>query len=292
MRGYVLVLLAAVFWGISGVAAKWIFISGVATPLTVSQTRVLVGWLAFLAAGLVGHPRDLAVAPRDLWRFFLLGVIGVAGANFGLYFAISRMDAALADLIQFTAPAMVALWMWMRHEEDLSRHKLSALVLTTIGVTLALGIAERHVRVSAVGALSAFGSALSYAFLMVWGKHLSRRYSQLVSLHYAMLSAALFWFALQSPARLLEAVHGPQTALLLAGFGVISVVIPYSCFFAGLRRVPASGAGIASTLEPVVMAIGAHLALAENLTVTQIAGVALVLLGIVVMELDRTAREP
>jgi drug/metabolite transporter (DMT)-like permease len=290
MLGYLFVILAAVFWGISGILAKRIFVAGLATPLTISETRVFVGWLAFLLYAIArGGLAALRVPLSDLWRFALLGVIGVAGANFGLYFAISKMDAALADVIQFTAPTMVAAWMWLRGEEQFDAKKLLALVATTLGVALALGLATKTVRMSPLGTISALISALSYTFLMVWGKHLSMKYDRVVILHYAMLGAFLFWLCIQPPAKLALQLSF-SSFFLLGAFGVVSVVIPYTCFFLGLSRVPASGAGIVSTLEPVVIAIGAHFTLGEHLTFSQIVGVALVLCGVGLVEFSRNAR--
>lgn len=287
MVGYLFVILAAVFWGFSGILARWIFLSGVATPLTVSETRVFVGWIGFLLYAMMrGRIDCLQVPRRELWRFGLLGVIGVAGANFGLYYAISKMDAALADVIQFTAPTIVAIWMWLNREEPFDKVQLLALASTTSGVALVLGLAEKTVTVSFIGALSAFLSAISYAFLMIWGKHLSARYDRTTILHYAMLAAFLFWLCIQPPTALASQLS-PHSLWVLGSFGIVSVIIPYSCFFAGLSRVPASGAGIVSTLEPVVMALGASFLLGEHLSWSQVLGMVLVLIGVVLVEFSR-----
>jgi drug/metabolite transporter (DMT)-like permease len=285
LTGYLYVFLAATCWGISGIAAKWMFLHEVATPVTVSQTRVFVGWIVFLSWVLLRNPRALLVPWRDLWRFALLGVIGVAGANFGLYFAISHMSAAIADVIQFTAPAMVAAWMWMRREEPFELRAMFALLLTTVGVVFALGLLEQKLTLSLPGVISAFGSALSYAFLMVWGKHLGRRYDQIVILHYAMLTATAFWAFVHPPTQLLPLLSASH-ALMLVGFGILSIAIPYFSFFAGLRRVLASRAGIVSTLEPVVMAVGAWAILGEALHSTQVLGFFMVIGGVVLVQLS------
>lgn len=288
--GYLFIILAAGFWGTSGIVAKWFFLHEVATPLTVSQTRVFVGWATFFALSLVRSPRSLRVSARDLGMFVLLGIIGVAGANFGLYFAISRMDTAVADVIQFTAPTMVAVWLWGRREESFDFTKMWALIFTAIGVGLALGFASRRVDVSLVGAISAFLSAFCYAFLMIWGKRLSERYDPLVVLHYAMFAAFVAWCFIQAPHKLVSELKLSEFAFLM-GFGVISVVAPYLCFFAGLRRVPATGAGIVSTLEPVVMAVGAWQCLGEQLGTSQWLGIVLVLTGVVMVQVSPHERK-
>ncbi|GIX44286.1 MAG: membrane protein [Candidatus Sumerlaea sp.] len=282
--GYLFIVIASFFWGISGIFAKHLFQGGSATPLLVSHTRVIVGWLSFLVYLSVCCPGKLRVSLTDLWRFALLGVIGVAGANFGLYFAISHMDAAVADVIQFTAPVMVAVWMVVRGFERMDLRRAFALLLSVIGVMCATGVLDRNPKVTWLGFASAAGSAFAYAFLMIWGKHLSARYSQATMLHWAFFVTALFWCAWNSPAQLVSAVGNWPVAWQLAVLGLTSVTVPYACFFAGLRRIPASTAAIISTLEPVFMALLGWLILGERLALFQLLGIAFVVGAVILVE--------
>jgi drug/metabolite transporter (DMT)-like permease len=66
---------------------------------------------------------------------------------------------------------------------------------------------------------------------------------------------------------------------------LVSTVIAVSCFFAGLRRVGPSEAAILSTFEPPVTVMLAFLVLGERLTMPQLAGGALVLAAVVMLQL-------
>jgi drug/metabolite transporter, DME family len=285
--GYSLILLAASFWGGSAVLAKHLLRGASADALLLSQARVTFAWLLLLVMLAVRRRDALRVRVGDLWHFVLLGVVGVAGANFFLYFAVGKMDTAVADLIQFTAPLMVALWMWQRGFETMDRSKIAALTLSLVGSALALGVLEGGRTLNAIGAASAIASAFCYAFLIVWGKHLSRRYSMATYLHYALLGASLFWACLTPPWRFVAVIGNGRTLLLLVGFAVTSVFIPYQCFFAGLKRVPASRAAIVSTWEPVFVTICAWAFLGENLSILQVCGIVLVLAAIATIETVR-----
>ncbi len=289
-RGYFLILVAATFWGGSAVFAKHLFADGTVGPLLISQTRVTFAWLLVLGWLAVRNPGALRVRPRDLPAFLLLGVLGVAGSNFFLYFAVGRMDTATADIIQFTAPAMVALWMWWRGFEGFDAAKGASLTMALVGASLALGVGKAGARLDSLGVASAVASAFSYAFLMVWGKHLSRRYPPAAYLHYSMLGAALFWCFVTPPWRLVAAVPGGHLWGTLVLFAVASAVIPYGCFYAGLKRVPASRAGIVGMWEPVMVSVAGWALLGESLTGLQIAGIALVIAAIVVIEIAPAAR--
>lgn len=285
--GYFYILAAAVFWGSAVVFSKYLGTIVTADALLLSQARVTFAWIILMTFMVTARRGQLVINYSDLWRFGLLGVIGFAGANFLLYYSFKGMDVAVADLIQFTAPAIVVAWMAILGKERLDPPKLVALVLSLIGCGLALGVLDAEWRIAApVYFYSAAASALCYAFLLIWGKSLSGRYSMLTFLHYALLGATLFWCTIVPPWDFVsQLIAAPARAGMLVGFGIMSVLAPYICFFTGLKRISASRAGIVSTFEPVVVAIGGALFLGEHLGLWQLIGIGLVLAAIILLEL-------
>ncbi|MGI8908256.1 MAG: DMT family transporter [Candidatus Sumerlaeaceae bacterium] len=287
--GYSFILLAALCWGASGIIGKYWGTVGVADALLLSQARVTFAWLVLFIGLVLFGRRHLRISFRELLRFALLGLIGVAGANFMLYFAINRMNVAVADLIQFTAPLLVALYLSARGIERMDLPKVLALALSLIGSGLALGVVNGSFNLPAIAVASAFASALCYGFLIVFGKGLTRDYSMWTFLHYALLTATLFWLCITPPMEFVQHLKEPAELARLFGFGMLSILLPYVFFFSGLKRVPASRAGIVSTFEPVVMAVGSWLVLGDPLSRWQVVGVALVLAAIAVVEMTSKA---
>jgi len=283
--GYLLILLSATFWGASGVIAKYLSRYGVADALLMSQSRVTFAFVMLLAGLCVYNRKQLRVRPSDIWRFALLGLIGFAASNFTLYYAIERMDTAIADVIQFSAPVMVALYMWWRGIETLDRAKIISLVMSTTGVALALGIFKEGHYINLNGFVSAVLAAFSLAFIIIWGKMLSRTYAWQTYLLYGFFGAAIFWMFIRPPWIFFPLVSSPKTLLILAGFSIYSALLPYSLFFMGLKRISASRAGILSTWEPVVIMILAWIVMRERLDFLQVAGILSVIGAIVIIEL-------
>jgi drug/metabolite transporter (DMT)-like permease len=58
---------------------------------------------------------------------------------------------------------------------------------------------------------------------------------------------------------------------------VFSTLVPFACFYAGLRSLPPAQAGILATTEPVVAVLSAAVILGETLHALQWLGAALVL---------------
>ncbi|MCX7716844.1 MAG: EamA family transporter [Candidatus Sumerlaeaceae bacterium] len=289
--GYVFVILAACCWGGSAVAAKALSLGNVAGALLLSQSRVTVAWVIILVYLLARSPARLRVPLSDLAAFAVFGICGIAGANYFLYFAIERMDAAVADVIQFTAPLLVAVWLHATRQERFDKTKSVALALAMAGVVLSLGLPSGVRSLSAAGVVSAAVSALCFACMIVLGKSLSRRHDPIVYLHYGFAASALFWAVIAPPWTLPARIGSWQTAGLLVVFGFTSALLPYVFFLAGLRRAPASRAAIVSTLEPAIIAVGAYLFLGESLTVSQMTGISLVIAAVGVIEAAPIARE-
>ena len=138
LRGYVMILGSAVFWGTSATAAKALFNQQLDTVLVV-QARVTVS-IALLLLFYLFFRRDfLRMDPRELWKFALLGCIGVAGTNYTYYFTIKETTVATAILIQYTAPLLVMLYAVWSGEERFTSAKVVAVVLSLGGCFLAVG---------------------------------------------------------------------------------------------------------------------------------------------------------
>jgi drug/metabolite transporter (DMT)-like permease len=76
--------------------------------------------------------------------------------------------------------------------------------------------------------------------------------------------------------------------LTLAALIVFSTVLPLMLMAEGVRRVGASRAALISTLGPPATAIMAYHLTGEVLTLSQLAGIALVIIGVLSLELGRS----
>ncbi len=285
VKGYLMIMAAATFWGVSATAAKFLLNQHVDTILIV-QMRVTVSAVVVLLFYLIFKPHLLRVGVRDLWLFVLLGVIGVAGANFTYYFTIKESTVATAIILQYTAPLFVMAYTTIVGEERFTMLKLVAAVVSLAGCFLAVGAYDTSVvKLSTVGLISGAGSMFCFAFLNIFSRQILQRYTVWTMTAYAFLAASVFWLAVNPPSMIVAQSPSAATWGGLILLAIISVLIPHSLFFAGLRSVVASRAVITSTLEPVVAMATAALFLGEFLQPGQIVGAALVAGAILLLQM-------
>lgn len=288
LRGRLLIALATVFWGGSATLARYVFRDHAVPPLHAVEMRLVVAviilglWLASR------RPGALRIARADVGYFLVLGLFGMAAVQGTYYHAIATLGVGLAILIQYVAPSLIVLY-------DLARRR-AVQRSTLLGVGVALGgtvmlvgdVDPVALKASPLDWAVGFGSALAFAFYIVFSKRGLAKYPPETVLFYALLVAATFWSVAVPPAHILQAGHPPGVWLAFVALGVLNTLVPFALFYAGLRELTSAQAGVVATLEPVVAVLAAAAFLGEGLRPLQWLGAA----GVLAAAILATRRRP
>lgn len=282
LLGYVEAVLAASLWGSSGIFAVHLFRLGV-PPESVALQRPLVG-LAFLVVWMAWRtPSALRVDGRGLVVLALGG--GVAVGLFQLAYQLSTDAVGVPTTVAllYLAPAIVAAASGPLLGEWPSRRRVALVAVTLTGVWLSvLGAREVTTRFGSHGLTWGVLAGASYAAYTLFGRFASPRYGSASTVLYSTAGGCVLL------AVLLPALSGPLVwpatgagwALLVA-FGGLTIAVAQFLFFDALGRIEASGASVATAVEPAVAALLATLLLAQGLEPTGWLGVGLIVAGVV-----------
>jgi drug/metabolite transporter (DMT)-like permease len=258
----------------------------VGTLLAVRFALAAVLFWALVLALRGGEPAG-ALRRRDIATGLGLGACGYALQS-GCYFAaLERIDASLLALLLYTFPAMVAAAALALGRDRLDAPRLAALGLALGGLVLVLAGAG-------TGTLNPLGAGLGLAAAVVYTTYILVS-DGLVGRMRPLLLAALVSTGAAATLTAGSALLGQLRPgdLTVAAWGwaaclaVVSTVGAIGLFFAGLRRVGPTTASILSTVEPLVTVLLAYLVFGETLLAVQLAGGALVLAAVVVLQARR-----
>ncbi len=303
VRGYVYIAVATFFWGIAATLGRAAFTGRLLPggqalrpidPLILSQSRTTFSFLVLLPVLMFSRSwRRLRLPAADLRQMLLLGVLGVAVSNYFYYLAIQKTNVATAIILQYTAPVWVLLYAVARGLQKPTLQRVAAVVLALIGVTLVIGIfGSGGFRLDRVGVAAALLASLSFAFYNVGGHSILARYDRWTVLLYTTGGASLFWMMVNSPWKIAATHYGNQQWLFLLLFSLLSVLAPFSLYFAGLQHLEPTRAIVVSCLEPVFSIVIAAFVLGEVLHLLQTLGIILVLAAILVVQTpDRRSPE-
>ncbi len=303
VRGYLYIASAAFLWGIAATLGRAAFTGRVLPkgqalrpidPLILSQSRATLSFIVLLIAlVLLRGWKRLRLPIADFRRMFVLGILGVAASNYLYYLAIQRTNVATAIILQYTAPILVLLYTVARGLQKPTMQRVATVALAVTGIALVIGIfGSGGFRLDTIGVLAALGAAFSFAFYNIGGHSILARYDRWTVLLYVILSAALFWIVVNPPWKIVAAHYSGSQWLFLLVFSMVSVLAPFSLYFAGLQHLEPTRAIVVSCLEPVFSIVIAAVTLGEVMKPLQTVGIVLVLIAIVIVQLpDRKMHE-
>jgi drug/metabolite transporter (DMT)-like permease len=295
--GVALVLVSACGFGSGALFAKPVYAAGVGWHVLMAW-RFLVGaalaWALLLASP--GRRRGLlALDRRAIVVALALGVLYVG--NSGTYYAgLESVDASLAALIVYIYPALVAVLSLRIGRRLEGARAWLALGLALAGVALTVG-GISAAKAPPLGALLlVVASPVIYAVWIVLAARLSgeRRDADASAAGASaaaatalMMSAtaAVYWGTALVAGRAVEPAAIPAIAWpALLAIGAIATFLAIQGFYAGAQRVGAAQAALLSTIEPLWTIGLAALLLHETLSPLQLAGGALILVGVVIAQ--------
>jgi drug/metabolite transporter (DMT)-like permease len=302
VRGYAFIAAATLLWAIAATLGRAAFTgrllpSGQALepidPVILSQSRVTISFLVLLPALVLRRGwRNLKLPAADFGRLVLLGVLGIAASNYLYYLAIKRTNVATAIILQYTAPVLVLLYMVARGLQKATAQRVAAVGLSVLGSALAIGVVGTSGwRLDGIGVMAALLAAVSFAYDNIAGHRILARYDRWIVLLYTTFSAGAFWLIVNPPWRLVAAHYSGAQWGFLAVFALVSVLAPFSLYFAGLQHLEPTRAIVASCLEPVLSILLAALLLGEALRPVQVLGIVIVLAAIVIVQLPERPGE-
>ena len=277
LLGRWLVFLATVFWGTTATLARSVFRDDRVPAQTVVELRLTIA-AGLLFVWLAARNRAaLQVRPGDRLYLVILGLFGVAAVQGSYYYSISKLGVGLAILLQYVAPSLIVLWEIARGRRP-SPPTVIAVTLALAGTALLVGgIDTAAIHASALDWTVGASSAVIFAFYVLASKRALARYAPETVLVYTFAIAAAFWAAVTPPWRIVAAGYSGRLWFKFALLGVFSTLVPFRCFYAGLKRLPPVEAGVIATAEPVVAILSAFLLLGEGLKPGQMLGAALVI---------------
>ena len=273
-------------------------------PLVAVFPVFLLAWLRFGIGGMAmlpwlrKPPGELPMTARTRQLVFLESFVGNFLFSICMLYGVSMTSAVSAGVIMAAIPAVVALMSWAFLRERIGLRTWAAVACAAIGIGL-LALSQSGHGTPAettgvanggtpwLGNLLVFGAVLCEASYAVIGKKLTgalgpKRITSLIN---------LWGLLLVTPFGVYMALHydfsavPPGIWLLLVFYALAASVWTVWLWMTGLKRVPASQAGVFTVMLPVSAALVGVLVLDEQMAGAQLLAFAVALAGVVLATL-------
>ncbi|BBI99239.1 multidrug DMT transporter permease [Ferrigenium kumadai] len=281
-------LLAAVGFSAKAILVKLAYLDSV-DAVTLLALRMVFSVPFFIGVAIWArrqHAEPLNTHDRLL--VLGLGLIGYYCSSFLDFLGLQYISAGLERLILFLYPTMTVILSALLYKRAIGRKVIAAMALSYAGIALVflhdLGAKEGSI---VLGASLVFASTLSYSIYLVGAGHAIARIGTMRFTAYAMVvasAACVLQFVAMRP---MSALDLPLRVYELSvAMAIFSTVLPVFLLSFAIRRIGSGSASLIGTVGPVSTIYMAYVILGESLSLLQIAGSALVLVGVLIISLN------
>jgi drug/metabolite transporter (DMT)-like permease len=275
------------FWGMSFVWSS--ILLKFYEPVAIIFIRLIIssGFL-YLIGFLMKSNRK--IHREDLFLLFLSSVFNpflyFLGENYGLKYSTSTVTAVIIATIPVFSPIVARITL----NERLAWYNVAGILISFIGVIVMLLNSEMNLTVHPIGILflaGAVASALVYSVLL---KKLSEKYSPLTLISYQNLIGAFlfmpFFFAFEYK-HFMKVIPDSRIIGSFLFLGILASSLAYVFYAKTMKELGISKSNIFTNLIPVFTAIFSFFILSERFTPFKLAGMIIVIGGVIITELNQ-----
>jgi drug/metabolite transporter (DMT)-like permease len=289
---WVVFLTLGFLWGSSYLWIK-IGLEGGLPPLTLIAGRLVLGAL-FLVTVVALARQELPRSPRMYGHLFVMGIVNIVLPFILITVGEQSIDSALASILNATVPlTVIVLAPMFLPDERITVARVAGLAVGFAGVILLVAPGLVDLSDSDMsGELMMVGSSICYGIGNVYARRnvhgLRPMIPALFQVSFAALVVVPLALVVDNPFRTVHPTPGALVAVAWLGF--LGSGFAYLCYFTLLQRWGATRTSMVAYLLPVVgIALGAAV-LGEPITLNRIAGTALVIAGIALVNSGAAVR--
>jgi drug/metabolite transporter (DMT)-like permease len=290
--GLAFAVVSATTFGMSGALASGLLGTGWSAGAVV-LVRIGIAALVVAPFGALALRGRWNLLRRNAGLIVTYGVLAVAGSQFCYFSAVAHMPVGPALLIEYTAPATVVVWLWLRHGQRPGPATLVGAGLAAVGLVLVLDVLS-GAHLNTAGVLWALGAMVGAAAYFVISADESNGLPPIALAAAGLLVGAVVLGLLglvgllsMDTSTALTSYSGHSFAwwVPLVVLGLVTAALSYTTGIAAGRRLGSRLASFVALLEVVAGVVFAWLLLGQLPRTVQLLGGLLILAGVVGVKL-------
>ena len=281
----------ALFWGINGILSNILFDRVAITPDWLTTARLLISGIVLLIYAVLRRQNIFAIwrEPKSAIRLILFSLIGVYFAQSSFVRTLYYGNAAVATVLQYTAPAMIIILLALIQRRIPQRPEGIAVILSLIGVFLLVtngqfDALQISFKTLLYGLMSAVGLV---AYTLIPGPLLAK-FDAILVVGWGMFIGGImanFAAPLYHPSYHFDGIDLVLLSLII----VFGSIVAFVWYVASLKHVKPETAGMLGMLEPLSATILSALVLGVAFHGWQVVGIVLTLGAIVITNMAKAS---
>ena len=276
-------LLTAIFWGGTFIAGR--LLSDHVAPFSAAFLRFVIASIPLLFMTYRMEGRFPPIQKEKVFYLLLLGLTGVFSYNVFFFKGLRLIHAGRASLIIANNPIFITIASFFLFKEKLNAVKIVGILVSVTGAMVAISRGNLQGMLTesfGYGELFIFLAVLSWVAYSLIGKRVMQDFSAIEAVTYASVTGAIMLF----PAALAEGMSTDIFDYSLVNWfslfylGFFGTVLGFVWYYEGIQKLGPSKASLFINFVPIAAIILAFLFLGEPITISLLAGAAMVSLGV------------
>lgn len=282
-KGIITVTLAAIIFGFTPILGKFSYMEG-SNTLSLTFYRSFMS-LPVIYAILKAKKIPMSVSKPELSKLTFLGVLGPSLTALMLYGAYNYIPVGMTTTIHYIYPVLVTAVCIVFFKEKISREKIAAVVLSTIGISMFF---EGDITQNTTGILLAILSGCTYgAFIIFIDKSGIKGMHPLKFCFYTCVSSStfLFIFGISTKSLVFNMTFAGWIYTFLVSIFVS--IVANSLMQIGIRHVGSTVTAIVGMFEPITSVIMGIIFLHEPFTLKNTIGSIFIIAAVSILTLAK-----
>ena len=256
--------------------------------------RMLFSLPFYIIIALIYKPKQTEkIEKRDYGWILFFGFIGYYLASYFDFLGLKFIKAGLERIILFVYPTLVLIISKIFLKTKISNKQILVIIITYLGVVITFwGEVQFENEKMILGGFLIFLSALTYASYLVGSGWLIPKFGVVLFTSYAMIVSAVCVIIHYLITDRMDITNYSREVYIL-GFlmAVVSTLIPSFLVSLAIKKLGSSNFSIIGSVGPISTIILAYLFLDERLSLLQLIGASIVLIGVGIISVSKRKKK-
>lgn len=250
--GIVLVLSAAILWGITGTVAQYLFQFHQFTKDWLVVARLLFAGLLLLLFSIAKRdPNVWTIWKESSLSLIYFGLLGLLAVQYTFFSAIEASNAATATLLQYLAPVIIVFYVTLRLKSLPTRQQVIAIFFALVGTLLLVTNGNlQELSISGWALFWGITSAFALAFYTLQPLNLLKKYGSVIVVGWGMIIGGIGMSFIHPPWKI-EGIISPISILAVAFIVIFGTLIAFILYLESLKYLKATETSLLACAEPL-----------------------------------------
>lgn len=254
LKGFCLAVLAALFWGVSGTFAQFLFQQRGINIEWLITIRLLISGICLLLYAKLADKTELFEIwknKKDAIQLVVFSITGMLAVQYTYFAAIKYSNAATATVLQYAGPVIIAVYLSFKNKRVPVLVEIAAIVLAVLGTFLLVTHGDTSsLSVSGIALFFGLASAVALAVYTLQPVKLLSKYKSSLIIGWGMFCAGIVFSFVKAPWDI-QGVWDMQTFGYTAFIVLFGTLIAFYFYLSAVQIIGGQKTSLLASMEPL-----------------------------------------